>query len=366
MKILFVAWRDLANPLAGGSEVLVDRLARGLLERGHQVSLLCGGPAAPRAYEVHVSGGRYSQYLRAPLAYLRRFRDCDLVVDVANAMAFYSPLWSRKPVVCLVNHVHTEQWALWFPKPMAAAGRFVERRVMPWVYRNNLFVTVSESSAANLEAIGVARERIRIVHNGTDAPAVGPKSPEPLFVCLGRLVPHKRVHLVLEAWEHVRRRVGGRLLIAGSGPEEERLRPLAGQGVEFLGQVSDADKHRLLSEAWVLLHAAMLEGWGLVVMEAAAARTPAVGFDVKGVSESVVHGETGLLAGSQDEFIAHWLALAENELLRHAMGRRAAERAEGFSWSATAQAFVPVAEEALARHRDPIVARLRRAPAARF
>src|ERR1700728_3304941 len=47
-NIVFVAWRDLANPRAGGSEVLVDKLAAGMAGRGHQVSLLCGGPSAPR------------------------------------------------------------------------------------------------------------------------------------------------------------------------------------------------------------------------------------------------------------------------------------------------------------------------------
>ncbi|MDQ3306377.1 MAG: hypothetical protein M3535_10470 [Actinomycetota bacterium] len=72
-KILFLAWRDLANPLAGGSEVLVDNLARGLQGRGHQVSLMCAAPVEPRPYPVHANGGRHAQYLRAPFAYLRRF-----------------------------------------------------------------------------------------------------------------------------------------------------------------------------------------------------------------------------------------------------------------------------------------------------
>ena len=45
-KIVFIAWRDLANRLAGGSEVLVDQLATGLVARGDQVTLLCGGRVA--------------------------------------------------------------------------------------------------------------------------------------------------------------------------------------------------------------------------------------------------------------------------------------------------------------------------------
>ncbi|MFF1303358.1 glycosyltransferase family 1 protein, partial [Streptomyces sp. NPDC058307] len=44
-RIVFLAHRDLDNPAAGGSELLVDRLADGLTRLGHQVTLLCGGPA---------------------------------------------------------------------------------------------------------------------------------------------------------------------------------------------------------------------------------------------------------------------------------------------------------------------------------
>jgi glycosyltransferase involved in cell wall biosynthesis len=355
VNILFVAWRDLANPLAGGSEVLVDRLAAGLVERGHGVSLLCAGPAAPRPYAVEVNGGRYTQYLRAPLAHLRRFRRHDVVVDVVNGMPFFAPLWRRGPVVGLVNHLHTQQWEQWFPGPVAGLGRLLERRGLTWAYRHCLVVAVSASTARSLEAIGVHGDRIRIVHNGTDLPELTrPKSAEPLFLALGRLVPHKRFDLLLEAWERVRPQVGGRLVIAGSGPEAPRLAAMAGPGVELVGQVDGEEKHRLLSRAWLLLHPAMFEGWGLVVMEAAAACTPTVGFEVRGLCDSIVHGRTGLLAGSADTFVEHWLTLARGPELRATMGSEARRRAATFGWADTVDSFVPVAEEAVARHRTAV------------
>ena len=98
-SILFVAWRDLANPLAGGSEILVHQLASGLARRGYDVSLLCGGPIEPNSfYRVVNSGGQYSQYLRAPFHYFRSFRSADLVVEVCNGMPFLAPLWRRGPI----------------------------------------------------------------------------------------------------------------------------------------------------------------------------------------------------------------------------------------------------------------------------
>jgi glycosyltransferase involved in cell wall biosynthesis len=357
MRILFVAWRDLANPLAGGSEILVDRLAGGLVERGHDVALLCAGPAERRAYRVVTNGGKHSQYLMAPLAYLKGFRDRDLVVDVANGMAFYTPAWRRGPSLCFVNHVHTDQWAQWFPKPVAVVGREMERRLMPLAYRNRLFVAVSPSTAEALHQLGVPPEQVRIVINGVEPPAViAPESPEPLFLALGRLVPHKRFDLLLRLWEQVRPVTGGRLVIAGDGPARRDLAAAAGEGVEILGKVDDETKERLLGEAWLLLHPAMHEGWGLVITEAASARTPTIGFRAPGVRDSVVDGVTGALVDTEDQFLERWLALAADHAVRAELGAAAQRRAERFTWSATVDRFVEVAHEAIARHHAPAAA----------
>ncbi|MDQ2724085.1 MAG: glycosyltransferase family 4 protein, partial [Actinomycetota bacterium] len=224
MRVVFVAWRDLANPLAGGSEILVDRLARGLMDRGHHVDLLCGAPADPRPYPVTITGGTYLQFLGAPLRYLRSHQRTDLVVEVANGMPFFSPLWRRGPTLCLVNHVHLDMWRMWFPPVLAALGRVVEGRALPAVHRHRPFVAVSPSTAEGLMALGVAPERIRVVHNGVDLPSdPSPKSSEPLFLAMGRLVPHKRFDLLLRLWEQVRPVTGGRLIVAGEGPDHKRL-----------------------------------------------------------------------------------------------------------------------------------------------
>jgi len=351
-RIVFVAWRDLANKDAGGSEILVDRLARGLTARGDRVSLLCGGPVGERPYEVRRNGGTYSQFARAPLAFRRHLRDCDLVVEVCNGMPYLSPLWTRRPVVCLVNHVHTELWRLRFPEPVAALGRLTESAVMPWVHRRNLFLTVSASTFAALRDIGVDTGRIRLICNGVEpAPPPAPRSPEPLFLAFGRLAEYKRIDVLLRLWDRVRQVTGGRLVIAGDGPERDRLRAMAGPGVEFTGRVSEGEKHRLMSAAWLLLHPASIEGWGIVVAEAAVRGTPAVGFSVPGLRDSVVHNETGVLVRTEGEFASAWASLAIDQRRRAAMGGAARDRALQLHWSAAVDGFSLVADEALARAR---------------
>ena len=333
MRILFLSWRDLSHPQAGGSEYVVDRLAQGLQEAGHEVALACGGPVGSHPYPVFDAGGTYGQYLRLPFVARRRFPGADVVVDVENGIPYFSPLWQRAPVVCLVHHVHVEQWRMYFPAPLAWLGRFLERRLMPWVYRRCTFVAVSASTAADLTGLGVAPDRVRTIEMGSDpVEATAARSATPMFVALGRLVPHKQIDTLLVLWERVRESVGGRLVIVGDGPEAEALRSTAGPGVEFTGAVPDDEKRRLLSEAWILVHPAAHEGWGTVIMEAAALGTPTIGFDVRGVRDSVVAGETGVLAQTDDAFVSAWITLAGDEVERNRLGVGARRRARGFTW----------------------------------
>ena len=350
--IVFIAWRDLANKNAGGSELLVDRLAHGLTQRGDKVTLLCGGAVGDRDYEVLRNGGTYSQFARAPLTFRRHLRDCDLVVEVCNGMPYLAPLWTRKPVVCLVNHVHTDLWRLRFPPPVSTLGRLTESMVMPWVHRHNLFLTVSDSTFTALQEIGVATDRIRMICNGVEpGPPPAPLSRDPMFLAFGRLAEYKRIDLLLRLWDRVRNVTGGTLVIAGDGPERARLESLAGPGVEFRGRVSEGEKHRLMSAAWLLLHPASIEGWGIVVAEAAVRGTPAVGFSVPGLRDSIVHNETGVLVKTEGEFVSAWASLAIDHRRREAMGQAARERARQLHWSAAVDGFLLVADEALARAR---------------
>ncbi|PJN40674.1 glycosyl transferase [Streptomyces sp. CB02959] len=346
-RIVFLARRDLGNPAAGGSELLVDKIADGLTAHGHQVTLVCGGPAADRDYRVVSAGGDAGHFLRVPRQVTRRTGGCDLLVEVCNGMPYLAPLWHRGPTLCLVNHVHTDLWRMRYPAPAARLGRRLEHWALAGTHRGNLMVAVSDSTAAALRDLGVAPDRIRLVHNGVEEPGpLVPEDPEPLFLAMGRLVEYKRIDLLLRLWERVRPVTGGRLVIVGDGPERDRLTALAGPDVTFTGRISEQEKHRLLCSAWLLLHPSLVEGWGLVVMEAAARRTPTLGFDIPGLRDSVEGGTTGLLARGESAFAAHWCTLALSARRRHALGAAAADRAARFRWSRTVRSFRAVAAEA--------------------
>ena len=359
MRIVAVSWRDLSHPSAGGAEVLIDCLLGGLASRGHEVTLICGGPVTEHAFEVIDGGGTYSQYVRAPYLCRSRLRDADVLIDTQNGLPFFSPLWWPKPSICLVHHVHTDQWETRFPRPMAAVLKEVERRVMPVVYGRRRYVAISRSTLEGLVDIGVRREAISVIESGVDIPSgpMPPKSNDPLFLSLNRLVPHKRIDLLLSAWAITGSALpGGRLLVAGDGPELAALRRQAASipGVEILGRIGEDQKQDLLARAWALVTAAHHEGWGMSIMEAAAAGTPALAVDVPGVRDAVVDGTTGVLvrpafeAEISDAFAKAMLEFSSDAGRRETLGRNARERAEEFPWSRTIELWGRLLDEVAA------------------
>ena len=350
-RILFLAWRSLAHPQGGGSEVVTDRFLRGLQERGNTVALLAGGPTPDDSpYPVRSIGGRFSQYLRAPFV-ARAGGPWDVIVDVENGIPYFSPLWQRAPVVCFVNHVHLEQWPLYFPKPVALVGQTLEGRAMPRVYRHELYAVLSASTRDALIDLGVEADRIRIVEVGVDPlPLVSvARATEPTFVALGRLVPHKRLETLLRVWARVQPITGGQFVIVGDGPEMERLQAQAGSGVVFTGFVSSEEKAEWLHRAWLLVHGAMHEGWGLIVMEAGLAGTPTLAFDVHGIRDAAVAGETAVLVDSEDAFVEEWIRLAKDHAERERLGANAKRRSDEYTWDRTNAVFADVIDEAINR-----------------
>ena len=119
------------------------------------------------------------------------------------------------------------------------------------------------------------------------------------YLVVSALVPYKRVDLAIQAAN----RLGRRLLVVGSGPEERRLRALAGPRVEFLGWRPDAEIAELYRRCRAVLFPGV-EDFGIVPLEAMAAGRPVVAFAGGGVLETVVppggaDPPTGLLFGAQ-------------------------------------------------------------------
>jgi glycosyltransferase involved in cell wall biosynthesis len=368
--VLVLNWRDTTHPEGGGSEVFVERVAAGLAAQGRPVTLFCaahpGAPASERVGDVRVvrRGGRLTVYLHAWWAHLTgRLGGHEVVVDVQNGMPFFAALWCRRPLVVLVHHVHREQWRVVMPPLQARVGWWVESRLAPRVNRRARYVAVSEATRRELVGLGVAPAAVTVVHNGTALPdpaAAVPRTPYPSVCVLGRLVPHKRVELALEAAARIRPHLPElKVLVVGQGYWEPRLRETVdrlglGDAVELLGWVDEETKQRVLASSWALAMPSVKEGWGLAVLEAAASGTPTVAFRAAGgLCESVVHGSTGLLADDPEEFTRHLAWVLLNRHLRERLGEAARAHAARFTWPEAVAGFAAVVDAATAARARP-------------
>lgn len=142
--------------------------------------------------------------------------------------------------------------------------------------------------------------RAEVIHPPVQIPDRLPDVPKgDFFLTASRLVPYKNVRVIVEAFARL---PGQRLLVAGSGPDHDRLKALAGGNVQMLGFVDDATLRRLMAAARAFVFAAE-EDFGIAPVEAQASGTPVIALGRGGALETVVaHGEdaTGLLFAEPD------------------------------------------------------------------
>lgn len=352
-RVLIFNWRDTQHAYGGGAEVYVEEIAKRWVADGHVVTMFCGNDGHQSRHEtrhgIHIvrRGGFYLVYLWAMVYYFARFRGkYDMIIDCENGIPFFTPLYVKEPVVCLLHHVHQEVFFQFLSKPFALLASFLEKTLMPMVYSNVPFVTVSPSSQHEMELLGIGKAGISIVYPGVRLDEFVPseqKTDRPTLLYLGRLKAYKSVGVLLHAFKKVlMERPEAKLIIAGDGDDEARLKQLAFETlrlgvdrVEFTGRVSEEEKKRLLQESWMLVNPSMMEGWGIVAIEANACGTPVIASDVPGLRDSVKNPHSGFLVpyGDVDAFAEKILLLIRNRELRTNMNVDARKWAEQFDWN---------------------------------
>lgn len=359
LNVLVVNWQDLANPHAGGAEIHLHEIFGRLAGWGHRVTLLVSGWEGADAYaradgmSIVRAGSRYTFPLHARRAF-GGIADggFDVIVEDINKLPLFTPRWSDIPVVGLVPHLFGSTAFSQESFPVASTVWLAER-LMPLVYDDVPFEVISESTADDLVGRGFDRERITVSYPGIDHSACTPhpdglskgRADEPMITYVGRLQRYKGVETVLRAVARLRDEgLSVRFVVAGKGQDRQRLEGLAADlgvqaQVDFAGYISEHAKIGLLRSAWLNVYPSPKEGWGITNIEAAACGTPSLASDAPGLRESVVDGETGVLAPHGD--VEAWAAairwLCEGPGRVDELGRAAIDYAARFTWEETAR-----------------------------
>ncbi|MCE4601996.1 MAG: glycosyltransferase family 4 protein [Desulfurococcales archaeon] len=368
LRILWLNWRCIRHPRAGGAEVYTHEIARRLASLGHEIVLATSRPQDLPSreeidgYTIIRKGGSLTVYPMAAITYTRLKRSGfkpDIVVDEVNTIPFMTPLYSREPITVLIHQLCRDCWGLAVHPLLSGPGWTLER-ILHKVYvraamkgRVRLVVTVSDSTRRDLEELGYPRGIIEVVHNGIDPsryPEDTCKAPkEKLIAYVGRISKYKRLEDLLRAWRIVESRdPEARLIIAGR-PDHgylTHLRYLAARlglsRASINGEISEREKLDILSRATALAYTSQREGWGRTIIEAGACYTPSIAYRVPGLSEAVVDGVTGVLVdpGDIEGLARSILKLLADQDLSYRMGRAARSRALSFSWDESAKRFL--------------------------
>jgi glycosyltransferase involved in cell wall biosynthesis len=355
LRILWLSWRDIRNPEAGGAEVFTYEVTRRLVSRGHKVTLFAANFEDAKESEefegllVARGGGRYSAYGKAKDFCLSNEPRFDVIIDEMNTKPFLIPTFVKNtPIVGLVHQVPRK--GLFYELPFPINYITYHYLVKRWFarYRNIPTITVSQSQQEILREFGF--QKTFIVPEGLSVTPLNEpplKEQIPTFVFVGRLKGYKLPHHAVKAFALIKRDLpNAKMFVIGDGYMRKKLEKMAHSDVTFLGRVDHEKKLEIVKKSHIILVPSVEEGWGLVVTEANAMATPAVAYNVAGLRDSVRHNITGLLT---DENTPESMASAAVRLIRNqdylaTISKNALTYSRTFSWDTTADSIESIIE----------------------
>jgi glycosyltransferase involved in cell wall biosynthesis len=354
MRILYLTEEPItfSGSMVRGGQIHVRNVVTGLRDRGHDVHLLDWNPTPERSFQ-HSLSPRFRFVVDPARTFYRAVsvgRDFSPDVIVSKTRKTYLPGYFAAKLLGVPHVVHVGS------RP-GSPGLDVFDRLDTLSVKGRLrvphdgYFVVCDAIGDDLQELGIPRNRIYDVKNAVDTDRFHPKripvSLEERFAkridslqedrlivgYVGGLQPYKGLDDLARALEQTE--TEWHLLVAGDGPERERLERKMGDHATFLGSVPYDQVPALCHEFDILVLPSHTEGLPRVILEAQATATPVVATRVGGVPEVVEDGRTGLLcdARNPDCFAAaiDRLAADDTERSRLAeMGREAV--ATSFTW----------------------------------
>lgn len=324
----------------GGAENHLSRLIEGQIEAGLSVTVLYLKGSGELAPTIEATGATVQ---RAPALLLARgtaTNDFDIVHAHLPRAELYACCALRRSRLVVTRHLAGPFWPGAPAFLSRVASRLVERLSMQ-------VICISQSVRDYMITSRHCRneQKLKVVYYGYSSQTqelesmIAPKKPaadlnQLQLSCIARLVPQKDLPTLIKAVSQlVRRGIDCHVRIAGSGPELDSLQHLSvqlrvNQRFEFVGRINQPEEFIGSSEIFVL--PSLFEGFGLVLLEAAAAEVPVIAARNTAMTEVIVDGESGLLfeTGNAMDLADKIEELAKNPSLRRSLSEAARGRLE--------------------------------------
>jgi glycosyltransferase involved in cell wall biosynthesis len=318
--VLFISWKDIKNPVAGGAEIVQQELSKRMIQDGYKVIHLVPGFENCKEKEIvdDVEINRIGKsILYFPLLayyFVKKYKkDTDYLVDVFNCFGSFSFLFfDSEKVVQIYYHIQGYVWFYqthfhgvpkWIIKIFNFTGFFIEKiqvKLNSLLFSGNV-ITISKSTKNELVSYGFKRNKITSIILGTTFRSLNlitdseKKEREFTIMLIGLRKMKRPMHTMRSFELFVKKVPTAKLWVVGWGTENENLKQYAtkkgfGENVVFWGRVDEQKKQDLMQKAHVLCTSPVKEGWGLIVTEANAMATPVIGYDVPGLRDALSFG----------------------------------------------------------------------------
>lgn len=351
-------YADVALPVIGGAQTVLDQLARTLLKLGHRPLVVA--PAARGAWDDDVfpypvvrhrraRSKRFGTRLLLPrLLQLHRRHRFDLV----HCHSTYPPAHVARTLRRLTGlpYVVRPHGADILPGDTIRSSPRLERRMLAALRQANGIIAQGAYLRDVVLEAGVSADRVHVINNGVDVAAFATAEPfghpRPYVLGLASLVPHKGLDLLVRGFALAGAQ-GVDLLVAGEGPESARLQALAGtlgvgERVHLLGNVTGERKISLYCSAKIFACPSRREPFANVILEAFASGVPVVATDVGGNRELLQGGDAGILCApeSPEALAAALRKVLDDAPLEQRLRRRSRETATVYGWPEVAGNYV--------------------------
>ena len=344
MRILWFAHRDIKHPKAGGAERTIYEVGKRLVKLNVDVNVVTVNPGNLLNYEVidGIKTYRIKHNIRAHLSVgkmIRRIEPDAIIDDMGHAIPWCSPRFTDKRVIVFFHHLHARSLNGQVNIFLAKLITFIEKGY-PYIYKNNMFITESDTSENDLIDLGIRKENIIRIPPGVDLNLFHPgeKTKNIQLLYFGGLRKYKRPEYAIQVYKELYKEIKDlKLVVTGNGPLLDIMKRDVNNknyNIDFLGKIDYNELSTIIRESWVNLHFSVTEGWGFSILESSASGTPSVAFGVPGVMDTIKDNFNGFLVNDINEFKDKILYIIKNE---DSFIKNSRKFAENFTWDKTAE-----------------------------
>ena len=336
LKILIISPRQKG---IGGIAQHVQGQANFLKQKGHEVDVI----SSENTFTIPIKRLKNPSFMISAF-FKTKLKKGNDIVHAHNLPSALPMKHASGKKVLTIHGIYSEQIELLHGKVMGNLSSTYEKDALTWA---DAITVISKEAYDHYTKLGFKVHYIPNAINISSLPQQKDKRFEKQIIFAGRLSKEKGILNLLEISKSLPTDV--HILIAGSGPEEDRVKEVAKtqSNLHFLGYQTKEKTIALIRGSDVLVQPSLMEGLSSTILEAMACKIPIVATNVGGNKEILDNNKTGILVrlNSNDEILNEILDLLSNKKKSNQLVENAFREVQRYDWSNIGSLYLKLYEE---------------------